>query len=512
MILAKQKPLVVAILSATVLGTSGCATIKKNLKTVYGCTTGAVIGALGGALAGNGNPKYIAGGAVAGLVVGCGVGYYLQNREEKLAENAAKHGYNAEFVRISDQDGDATAFSKDSESDVFASQMTISSNRPFFKSGKSQITDRRELANLDSFIKDYIKGMNASSKIYIVGHTDSSGSAYYNQKLSEKRAEFIARRFARNGAPEAQIFFEGVGENQPIASNQTTEGKAKNRRFEIIDIFNDSTLSSAVPLEKVAQVSRAKKQRISNVMNEKGLTLVNEQMNARKSAEKAETNSPRNVATSDEPIKTAENTTPVHVKDSNPLNLEGVKFDTQRSARELTQTLGVYHDDSWSLISKAYADPGIIDSCAVSEPRVSSSIKTLGDGGSYSSTSDHLPGMIGNMWYNKIDPDKPSTMVILGPVTVNKDSFESEGRSDLAFIKNYHNANQSIDYRVNLNVETYRGDDAVLYRVYPKGKSSIKCADFVFSTKGELVTKHAEIIYASNGNMLTKTMNLKTKL
>lgn len=508
MVLPKYKPLVASMLCATVLTTSGCSTIQNNMKVVYGCTSGAVLGALGGAIAGQGNPKYIAVGAVGGLVLGCGVGFYLQHREEQLAENAEKHGFKSEFVRISEKDGVAATFSKDDESDVVASQMTISSEKPIFETGQSRITDKKQLTNLDSFIKGYITGIDDRSKIYIVGHTDATGDARYNQRLSEKRAEFIARRFLSNGAPKEIIFFEGVGESQPIASNDTASGRAQNRRFELIDIFSDSLSSKAVALDKVLEVSRAKKQRITNVMNDQGRLLVQQQMNDKAEA-KEETNNPIKKANKTD---VAQNTTSVHIKDTNPLKLEGAQFDSNRTSSQLTQNLGTYHDDSWSLINKAHAELAFVDSCAVSEPRTKSEIKTLGAGEVISNTSEYLPSMIGNLWWSKVNQAKASTMVLLGPVRVNKNTYESEGEPYLAFIKNYKSASQPIDYKYNVDAETYRGDDAVLYRVYPKGKSSIKCADFVFSTKGDVETKYSEIVYNSRGKTLSKVMTLKTKL
>lgn len=508
MALPKHKPLVAAVVCATVLSTSGCTMMRENAQLVIGCATGTVVGIAAGAIAGQGDPRYIAGGAVVGLVAGCGAGYYLQQREEQLAENAEKHGFKSEFVRISEKDGVAATFSKEGDSDVVASQMTVSSDKPIFATGQYRITDKTQLANLDSFIKGYISGIDNRSKIYIVGHTDAVGDPRYNQRLSEKRAEFIARRFLSLGAPKDIIFYEGVGESQPIASNDTNAGRAQNRRFELIDIFNDSISTKAVSLEKVLEVSRAKKQRLTNVMNDEGRLLVKQQMN-HKEEPKEETNKPVKKANKTDVVQ---NTAPVRVKDTNPLKLEGSQFDGNRTSTQLTQNLGKYYDDSWSLFNKAHAELAFVDSCAVSEPRTKSTIKTLGASNTISNTSEFLPSMIGNIWWSKVDEAKASTMVMLGPVRVNKNTFESEGNPSLKFIKNYKFANQSVDYAYDLNAETYRGDDAVLFRVYPKGKSSIKCADFVFSTKGDLATKYSEIVYNSRGNTLSKVMTLKTRL
>ncbi|EEW26159.1 OmpA family protein [Rhodobacter ferrooxidans] len=72
------------------------------------------------------------------------------------------------------------------------------------------------------------------STIEVVGHTDDSGSAAYNQDLSERRARAVAAVLRNGGVPGGRISAYGRGEDQPIASNQTVNGRAQNRRVEII--------------------------------------------------------------------------------------------------------------------------------------------------------------------------------------------------------------------------------------------------------------------------------------
>jgi outer membrane protein OmpA-like peptidoglycan-associated protein len=68
----------------------------------------------------------------------------------------------------------------------------------------------------------------------VIGHTDNSGSAAYNQDLSQRRAVSVANVLRESGVPNARIAAYGRGEDQPIASNLTPEGRAQNRRVEII--------------------------------------------------------------------------------------------------------------------------------------------------------------------------------------------------------------------------------------------------------------------------------------
>lgn len=88
---------------------------------------------------------------------------------------------------------------------------------------------RRDLSTVSSSLLKY-----PNSRIEVIGHTDNTGSAAYNQDLSQRRAVAVASVLRENGVPGNRIAAYGRGEDQPIASNLTPEGKAQNRRVEII--------------------------------------------------------------------------------------------------------------------------------------------------------------------------------------------------------------------------------------------------------------------------------------
>jgi OOP family OmpA-OmpF porin len=69
--------------------------------------------------------------------------------------------------------------------------------------------------------------------IIAVGHTDSIGTEAYNQKLSVRRAEAIKAYLVEKGMEKNRVYTEGKGESQPVATNKTAAGRAKNRRVEI---------------------------------------------------------------------------------------------------------------------------------------------------------------------------------------------------------------------------------------------------------------------------------------
>ncbi|MCG6507045.1 OmpA family protein, partial [Vibrio parahaemolyticus] len=85
-------------------------------------------------------------------------------------------------------------------------------------------------------LNDLVTFLNAhpQANVEITGHTDSSGSEAYNQKLSEKRAQAVSDALKEKGVDAARISAKGEGESSPIASNATAAGREQNRRVEIV--------------------------------------------------------------------------------------------------------------------------------------------------------------------------------------------------------------------------------------------------------------------------------------
>lgn len=176
-----------------------------------GALAGAVLGAALGATS-NASDRGAAAvaGAIAGGALGGGIGYSLDRQMQALRANTSG---NIGIVNAGDhlivtmpQD---LLFSVDS-----------ASVRPDLQN------DLRAVANnLQQF---------PQSRIEIIGHTDSTGDAGYNRQLSQRRAAAVASVLSASGVPGSRIATIGRGEDAPIASNLNEQGRAQNRRVEIL--------------------------------------------------------------------------------------------------------------------------------------------------------------------------------------------------------------------------------------------------------------------------------------
>jgi OOP family OmpA-OmpF porin len=114
----------------------------------------------------------------------------------------------------------------------------------FFDFDKSVLKPEGRAA-LDELVNK-IQGINLEV-IVATGHTDSVGSVAYNQRLSVRRAEAVKAYLVSKGIPKDRIYTEGKGKSQPIATNKTAAGRAKNRRVEI------EVVGTAAPQPQQAQ-------------------------------------------------------------------------------------------------------------------------------------------------------------------------------------------------------------------------------------------------------------------
>ena len=198
--------------SAVVILATGCASMDDTQRRT---ATGAGVGALAGAVIGSATGGNAGTGAVLGAGVGA-LGTYMwsQNmeRQKREMEQATR--------------GTGIAVSQTADNQLM---LNIPSDISFAV-GRSDIQP-----NFAPVLDQFAMGLrnNPYSDVRIVGHTDSTGSEAVNNPLSVDRAASTRNYLVNRGVDGRRIAIDGVGERYPIASNDTAEGRARNRRVEI---------------------------------------------------------------------------------------------------------------------------------------------------------------------------------------------------------------------------------------------------------------------------------------
>ncbi len=205
---------IAACASIVALTLPSCTTVnpytgeQQTSKTLQGGAAGAIVGGLAGAMLGD-RSDALKGAAIGGLVGG-GIGAYMDTHEAEVRRQLYGTG-----VSVTRNGNDLIL---NLPSDVT------------FRSGSSAIQPEfaTTLGGVGMVLRKYNKTM-----ISIVGHTDSDGSAAYNQNLSISRARSVAGELNARGVAGNRLLTYGEGKSRPIASNATASGKAKNRRVEM---------------------------------------------------------------------------------------------------------------------------------------------------------------------------------------------------------------------------------------------------------------------------------------
>lgn len=215
---------------AVALLVGGCANMSETQKgTAKGAGIGAAAGAVLGAMTGGSS------GAAKGAAIGAGVGaiggyVWTQRMEDQRRQmEASTQGTGIEVVKTADN------------------QLKINVPSDIsFDVGRSDIK-----ANFAEVLDRFAQGLvaNPQARVRVVGHTDSSGSDAVNDPLSVNRAIRTRDHLVARGVAVARVDVDGMGSREPIASNQTAEGRARNRRVEIF-------MAEAAPQAAPAQPAR----------------------------------------------------------------------------------------------------------------------------------------------------------------------------------------------------------------------------------------------------------------
>jgi outer membrane protein OmpA-like peptidoglycan-associated protein len=209
--------IVFIVVSALVL--TGCSASNTVKGGAIGAGAGGVLGAVIGKQAGN-----TALGAIIGAVVGGTAGALIGNYMDKQAEEMQKDIEGAKVERVGE--GIKITFDSGILFAVNSSDLTT--------------TAKANISKLATILNKY-----PDTHILVEGHTDSTGSAEYNQKLSERRASSVSNHATSLGVLGTRFQTVGYGEMQPVSPNSTATGRQANRRVEIAIYANDDLKKAA---------------------------------------------------------------------------------------------------------------------------------------------------------------------------------------------------------------------------------------------------------------------------
>ena len=211
----KTATILIGMLAVT-LAVSGCADMSATQRgTATGAGVGAGLGAIIGGTTHGGGGSRATKGAILGGAAGALIGNIWSNRMEKQKQEmeAATRGTGIQVSQTSDN-----RLKLEIPADVS------------FDTGRSDIKSnfRPVLERFAQTLND-----NPAATVSIIGHTDSTGSASINDPLSVDRAARTRDFLSQRGISPNRINIDGRGEREPIASNDSDSGRARNRRVEI---------------------------------------------------------------------------------------------------------------------------------------------------------------------------------------------------------------------------------------------------------------------------------------
>ena len=224
-----KKISVVAIATIMVIGSmfTSCEAVKNTNQKQRGAGIGAIAGAVLGGVLGNNLGKGGNGamGAVLGGVVGGVAGGVIGNKMDKQARQIDEALPGAEVVRVGE-----------------GIKLVLNENAVRFDTNKSSLTADAKV-NLDKLVP--VLSEYPDTNITIYGYTDNTGAAEYNLKLSGERAASVKNYLSGKGVASSRFQVTGLGIADPIASNETLQGRSQNRRVEFAITANDKMIKDS---------------------------------------------------------------------------------------------------------------------------------------------------------------------------------------------------------------------------------------------------------------------------
>jgi outer membrane protein OmpA-like peptidoglycan-associated protein len=472
-----------ALVIAIGLGISSCASVDQFVSsnsTTINCLAGGLLGAATGVAAAaltKGNEGAMVTGAVIGAAAGCGLALSYKSRLQKLQQLALEENLKLQVETLQTQGSTPRAAPKD------AGIVAQVEDHGMFPTGSATLSvdGQRQVRKLASAFAAK-PGEQASTAILVVGHTDATGSAEMNQKLSQRRARAVASILTEQGISAERMYFQGAGASRPLADNADPLLRGQNRRVEIVEVNDKDMLVKRINAEQNnpkylahGTATRAPRQPASPAMRSKASTPP------------AKTNLPT--------VAQAPASAPRASKSGSAM----VDFGGQPAlANNWTMGQAITpKSGGFRLVATAQAAEMPMGSCEADRPRQSGAVFSLATGEVLDtrSTTDYLPGYNNRVWANVVN----GHLVTLSPVSILRDSASVDRQPFIEVVKGYEQGNRkSIKSAAVAN--TYEGESQVLYRVFSQDpKAPVSCIDVVFS-KNNSEAKDGALFYPVNSN------------
>lgn len=483
---------------------------------------GLVIGSLAGAAAGYylGNKKtgVAIGAGVAGMALGGLIGADMDKKRCELSKIAKQYDLQIEMATV-DASGNVIQNGGNDKTDKsMGLSVTLGEKdgRGHFEKDSDQLTPKAkqyftQIANTynpelaakqisDTKEREAYLASATQKKILLIGHTDDTGDTQYNATLSERRAKSVAKFLKEQGISEGNLFFQGAGESLPKADNRTEEGRAQNRRVEIVEVTGEANFQKYLEARKpkhefyrtVNSTATATKPTVVAAMPPAKTTKSNKSTTevAKASNVAVAPVAPAKVASKVPPVKVA-TTGKQYNFGGQPLLASNAQVDLGKVIQE---------EAGFSLIPKAYADDSVLlGSCNRDRPRAAGNVKSLKDGKTYA-TTEYLTGLYNTSWHDTLN----GNLVMLNRVGILSDSTAPSNPPELKIYAAYDPQKSKTakpDVQLTPAVNTYRGSKGVLYRIFTQGAGGIQCMDVLFPTQGGMQAKTGKLLYSQQGEM-----------
>ncbi len=221
-----KKLLCLVLSAAMILGIGSCGMNNTQKGAIFGAGGGAAVGAGLGAIFGKGKGAAI--GAAIGTVVGGTAGVLIGKKMDKQAK---------ELAQISG-----------AQVDTITDSNNLKAIKVTFDGGILFATNKSDLnQNAKNALTKFAASLqnNPQTNVQIYGHTDNTGSLEVNQRLSKARANSVLNYLMNSGIASSRMVSDGYDYQFPVASNDTPEGRAQNRRVEIYISANEDMIQAA---------------------------------------------------------------------------------------------------------------------------------------------------------------------------------------------------------------------------------------------------------------------------